>query len=75
MVILTTFFAYLFNSFGLKAVSPTVVSFYIYLQPILASIIAIMLGKDQLTITKISLALLIFVGVYLVSKPTKKITL
>jgi drug/metabolite transporter (DMT)-like permease len=75
VVILTTFFAYLFNSFGLKAVSPTVVSFYIYLQPILASIIAIMLGKDQLTITKICLALLIFVGVYLVSKPTKKIKL
>jgi len=72
VVILTTFFAYLFNSFGLKQVSPTVVSFYIYLQPILASIIAIMLGKDQLTLTKISLALLIFVGVYLVSKPNKK---
>ncbi|MFT5878386.1 MAG: drug/metabolite transporter (DMT)-like permease, partial [Dokdonia sp.] len=36
VVIGTTFFAYLFNMYGLKKLSPSVVSIYIYLQPFLA---------------------------------------
>ena len=42
-------------------------STYIYLQPVLASIVAILLGSDELSIIKILSTLIIFAGVYLVS--------
>jgi drug/metabolite transporter (DMT)-like permease len=62
-----SFFAYLFNSLALRQVSPSVVSTYIYLQPVLASMFAILAGKDALTAIKVGSAMLIFLGVYLVS--------
>jgi len=75
VVVGTTFLAYLFNIFGLKELSPSVVSIYIYSQPLIASIMAIALQKDELSMEKILAALLIFSGVYLVStkKSIKKI--
>lgn len=74
VVLCTTFFAYLLNVYALKIVSSTTVSFYIYLQPLVASIAAIALGKDSLTLTLLISASLLFLGVYLVSfykKPVK----
>lgn len=67
IVICTTFFAYLLNMLALREVHSSVVGAYIYLQPILATIISMLLGKDHLTIEKIISALFIFTGVYLVS--------
>ncbi|MEQ1734126.1 MAG: EamA family transporter, partial [Bacteroidia bacterium] len=64
----TTFFAYLLNTYGLSKISPSVVSFYIYLQPFLAASFAMYWGTDTLTPLKIFSALLIFIGVYLISK-------
>jgi len=72
VVICTGVFAYLFNSIALKQLSPTTVSIYIYLQPILASVFAIALGSDALDGNKIIAASIIFIGVYLVSvRPLK----
>ncbi len=68
VVIATTFFAYLLNIYGLKNLSPSVVSTYIYLQPLLAAIVAIWAGKDSLDWIKVVAAVLIFSGVYFVSK-------
>lgn len=67
VVVGTTFLAYLFNIVGLKELSPSVVSIYIYSQPLIASIMAIVLQKDTLSFEKIIAAGLIFSGVYLVS--------
>ena len=67
VVVGTTYLAYLLNVFALKTVSSTTVSFYIYLQPLIAAIVAILLGKDQLTLVLVLAAALIFGGVYLVS--------
>ena len=67
VVICTTFIAYLLNSYALKQLSPTTVSIYIYLQPIVASLFAIFWGADFIDNQKIMAALLIFLGVYLVS--------
>ena len=67
VVFCTTFIAYLLNSLALKKLSPTTVSIYIYLQPILASLFAILWGADYLDKEKIIAALFIFLGVYLVS--------
>lgn len=73
VVVVTTFFAYLLNIYGLKSLSPSVVSMYIYLQPFLASVFAILMGKDKLTSTKIFSGILIILGLYLVSFKPKKI--
>ena len=67
VVFCTTFLAYLFNIFGLKTLNTSTVSTYIYLQPVLASIVAILLGSDELSTIKILSTLIIFAGVYLVS--------
>ncbi|MCB0756770.1 MAG: DMT family transporter, partial [Flavobacteriales bacterium] len=71
VVIGLSYFAYLFNITALKYVSPSVVSTYIYLQPIIASAFAISLGKDHLDWIKVVSAVLICTGVYLVSKKPK----
>lgn len=63
-----TFFTYLMNAWSLKYVNASVVGSYIYLQPLLASVLAIWIGQDTLSWQKAIYALLIFSGVYLVSK-------
>lgn len=67
IVICTTFLAYLLNMLALRQVHSSVVGAYIYLQPVLATLISIALGKDKLSSEKIVSAILIFAGVYLVS--------
>ena len=77
VVVCTTFLAYLFNIFGLKELNPSTVSTYIYSQPLIASLVALFLGKDELTWVKVVATIFIFIGVYLVSikgrKPSKKV--
>ncbi len=72
VVICTTFMAYLLNIYGLKSLNPSTVSTYIYLQPVLASLVAIFTGSDSLCPVKIGAALIIFSGVYLVSVRPKQ---
>ncbi|MBJ6369685.1 DMT family transporter [Snuella sedimenti] len=81
VVVFTTFFAYLFNIYALKYVSPSVNSSYIYLQPmisfIMVSIYAYVLNNNiytqDINLLKILSCLMVVVGVYLVSKPSKKL--
>mgnify|MGYP001033127743 CR=1 FL=1 len=70
VVVATTFIAYLLNTYGLKLLSSSVVSMYIYMQPFLATLFAILLGKDTLTLTKIFAGCMVLSGIYLVN--TKK---
>lgn len=76
IVIATTFFAYLLNVYGLEVLSPNTVSAYIYLQPFLASIFAMLIGEDTLTPTKIFSGILIICGLYFINsqKIKSKIT-
>ena len=67
VVVCTTFIAYLLNSLALKQLTPTTVSIYIYLQPILAALFAIFWGVDSLDNQKIIAGVFVFLGVYLVS--------
>ena len=67
IVLFTTFFAYLLNTLALKYAAPSVVGIYIYLQPALATLIALVLNRDQFPLIKIIATVLIFLGVYLVS--------
>ena len=58
--------AYLFSAFALIYIRPTTVSMYTYIQPLLASCIAIYIGQDLFTWSKPIYAAIIFYGVYLV---------
>lgn len=67
IIVMITFLAYFLSTFSLRKLSPMVVSFYIYLQPVLAMIIAIILGEQLPNLVKLSATLLIFIGVYLIN--------
>lgn len=67
VVLGATVLAYLFNILGLQYGSPTLVSIYIYTQPIIAAAIALLAGNETITWQKITSALLVFTGVALVS--------
>ncbi len=63
-----TFFAYLFNVYGIKHLGPSVSGSYIYSQPVFATIIAILFLNETLEWYKVVAGLLIFSGVYLANK-------
>ena len=73
VVVVTTFFAYYLNVYGIQELSTNTVSAYIYLQPFLASIFAVLMGDDKLTPTKLLSGALIILGLYLVTKKPKKL--
>lgn len=73
VIVFTTFVAYLLNTLALKELSPSIVSAYIYLQPLLTAFIAIFIFRnDTLSWEKVLSALMIFAGVYLVSLQKKE---
>jgi drug/metabolite transporter (DMT)-like permease len=63
-----TFLPYLLIPMSLKRIRPTTVSMYNYVQPIVASFIAVMIGQDTLSWQKVLSAVLVFTGVYLVTQ-------
>ena len=73
VVVVTTFCAYYLNVYGIQELSTNTVSAYIYLQPFLASIFAVLMGDDKLTPTKLLSGALIILGLYLVTKKPKKL--
>ncbi|KAA1247667.1 DMT family transporter [Aquimarina sp. RZ0] len=73
VLVFATFGTYILNIFAIRELKPTTVAVFIYVQPLLASILAIGLGKDTLDIVKITAAILIFSGVYLVTRKQKKL--
>lgn len=71
VVIGTTFLTYILNLFALTKLKPTTVSAFVYLQPVVATVFALILKSDSLDVIKITAVVFIFIGVYLVSKPPK----
>lgn len=67
IVIGGTYIAYMCIMIGQKQLRPTLVGMYNYVQPIVASIVGIILGLDHFTPSKILAVALIFAGVYLVT--------
>ena len=63
-----TFFAYLFNIYGIKILGASVAGTYIYLQPFFAAAIAIVFLDEELSTYKIFAGILIFAGVFLANK-------
>jgi drug/metabolite transporter (DMT)-like permease len=67
VIVGATYLGYLLITFGLRRLSPTIVSTYTYIQPIIAAYLATIMGQDHITIVMIISALLIFAGVFVVS--------
>jgi drug/metabolite transporter (DMT)-like permease len=67
VIIGATYFGYLFITFGLRRLSPTIVSTYTYTQPIIAAYLATLMGQDHIDLVMVVSALLIFAGVFVVS--------
>ena len=63
---------YMFNLFAIKELKPTTLSIFIYLQPVIASGYALLVGSDSLNFIKIGSTILIFIGVYLVTRKPKE---
>ena len=77
VIIGTTFLAYLLNIYALNSVEPTVVSIYIYLQPIIVTLVTLglaysgyILYNGEINYQTTLSALAIFTGVWLVSIPS-----
>jgi drug/metabolite transporter (DMT)-like permease len=68
VVLGTTFCTYLFNAYALTQLKASTVSAFVYVQPLVGILFAVFTGKDQLNPIKIGAALLVLLGVYLVSK-------
>lgn len=67
VVLFATYIGYLLISFGLRRLSPTIVSTYTYLNPVIAAYLATLMGQDRLDIHMVISAILIFTGVFVVS--------
>jgi len=67
VLIMATYVTYALNAVAVKKGGAGIVGSYIYLQPVLAALIAQYLGSDNITLIKAIYAAIIFFGVYLVS--------
>lgn len=68
VVVGTTFLTYMFNAYALSKLKASTVSSFVYLQPIVGIIYAITTDNDSLTVLSVLGMILIFMGVYFVTK-------
>ena len=73
IIVFTSFLTYMLNLFAIRKLLPTTLSIFIYLQPVIATTYALLMGSDQLNLIKILSTLLIFTGVFLVTSRPKRL--
>jgi drug/metabolite transporter (DMT)-like permease len=71
VVVGATFGTYLLNPIALRQLKASTIGIFIYLQPVIAGLFAIIMGSDSIGYIKVIAMLLIFCGVYLVTKKPK----
>lgn len=71
VIIGATFGTYFLNPLALRSLKASTVGVFIYLQPVIAGIFALIMGVDSVDSVKIIAMSLIFSGVYLVTKKPK----
>ena len=67
-----TFLAYLLIPMAVRRIRPTTASMYNYVQPIVACALAVVLGQDEFSWEKLLAAIIVFGGVYMVTKSRPK---
>ena len=73
VVIALSCLAYLLDLLALREVDAHVAGAYSYFEPVFATFFAILLGKDSMSWVKLTAMLLIFLGVYLVTRKSGKL--
>jgi len=73
MVLFATFLGYLLIPIGQKVLRPTTLSMYNYLQPVVASFLAVAIGIDTFGIEKAISGVLVFAGVYIVTQSKSRV--
>ena len=68
VIVGTTCMTYLLNMYALRTLTASSVSIFAYVQPLLGILFAIWMGSDSLNVTKFVAAIIVCVGVYLVTK-------
>ena len=68
VVLAATYLAYLLMPVGQKLLRPTTVSMYNYVQPLVASTVAVFIGLDTFGVYKVVAGVLVFLGVYIVTR-------
>jgi len=68
VIVFATFLCYLLVPIGQQHLRPTVVSMYNYIQPIVASLVAVISGIDSWSLTATVATVLVFLGVYVVTQ-------
>lgn len=71
IAIVATLLPYLFNAFALARVNPSIVAVYIYLQPLIGFVLAVIFLNEPVDFRVIIAAILIFSGVYLATKKVR----
>ena len=74
VVVGTTVLTYQLNIYALKRLSPSTIGAFMYLQPVVAALFAILVGADRLTPLRLVAAAFIFIGVFLSTRTPKKVT-
>lgn len=72
IVLFATVVNYLLNYYALARVESSTVALFIYLQPLLATILSVALGREHLTGRFLASAGLVFAGVFLVARAPKE---
>ncbi len=72
VIIFPTILAYYWNAWALARVEPSVVAVYVYLQPIIGTVLAITILGEEWKNRLFLAMILIFVGVFLVTRKRKK---
>jgi drug/metabolite transporter (DMT)-like permease len=72
VVFFATFIGYLLIPVGQKELRPTTLSMYNYVQPVVASMVAVAIGIDLFGVEKAVAGVLVFAGVYIVTQSKSK---
>lgn len=73
VIVGATFVSYLLIPYAISRLRPTTVSMYNYIQPLIASLVAVAIGMDSFGFIKSIAAVFIFLGVFLVTQSKAKI--
>lgn len=73
VVVCTTFLTYFLNGYALTKLTSTEVAVFMYLQPIIGILFAVLTNSDTINLTMVIASMLIFTGVYLTSILNKKV--
>lgn len=72
ILVIMSFLVYFMNAYAIKIAGPTLTGIYIYLQPLLATLIAFILQTDSISPMKIVWILIVLIATFIATRKTPK---